>query len=133
MARDAEKLAAQSDRIKELRKFARVSQEVAAGAVGVTLRGYQRWERGEGELKGDNLKKLAAYFSTTPDYIEYGTMRRDTPDPFPSTNGTVESELADIKQELADIKASQLALLGDLQEIRRALQSLAKARRSQAS
>lgn len=72
MARDAEKLAAQGERIRELRKFARVTQETAAGAVGVTLRGYQRWERGEGELKPDNVRALAEYFATTPDYVEYG-------------------------------------------------------------
>jgi transcriptional regulator with XRE-family HTH domain len=105
MARDAEKLAAQGKRIRDLRDSARVSQEVAARNVGVTLRAYQRWERGEGEISPDNIQNLAKYFDTTPDYIEYGVMqapRGDTHAPADRLEA-IEDRLEAIEQRLDKI------------------------------
>ena len=134
MARDAEKLAAQGDRIRELRKFARVSQEVAAGAVGVTLRGYQRWERGEGEINVDNLRKLAAYYGTSEDYIEYGEVERGkTPDPFASNGVDIEAQLAELKELLVGIQITQQILLAAIQGPESKQRPAPTARRQRAS
>lgn len=96
MARDAEKLADQGQRIKQLREAMRtaenkrVTQPVVAEAVGVTPRAYQEWESGRGDMKPENVKALADFFETTPDYIEYGVEARDrsdTPDLTESLTG----------------------------------------------
>lgn len=94
MAKDAEKLAAQGLRIKELRSFARVSQEAVARGINVTVRAYQRWEGGVGDPEPENLKNLASYFGTSEDYIEYGVMKQPTPDLMASKEpGDVEERL----------------------------------------
>jgi transcriptional regulator with XRE-family HTH domain len=72
MASRDPKLEGQGGRIRQLRKHKRVSQEAVAQAVGVTLRAYQSWERGEGEIRHDNLRRLAEHFAVSEDYIEYG-------------------------------------------------------------
>jgi transcriptional regulator with XRE-family HTH domain len=66
------KLGDQGGRIRQLRKHKRVSQETVAHAVEVTLRAYQAWERGEGEIRRGNLERLAEFYGVTEDYIEYG-------------------------------------------------------------
>lgn len=87
MAQDAEKLAEQGARIKALREQMRtdegkkVTQPNVADAVGVSLRGYQNWEAGDGGLRPENVMALAKFFDTTEEYIEYGDRRAEqTPD-----------------------------------------------------
>lgn len=79
---DAQRLAAQGQRIRDLRALKRVSQQEAAVAIGVSIRAYASWELGTSGLHSDNLKTLSDYFETTPDYIEYGRNRgrHETPD-----------------------------------------------------
>jgi transcriptional regulator with XRE-family HTH domain len=79
MAKDAEKLAAQAERINKLRAAKRVTQPEVADAVGVSLRAYQAWESGASGLNPQNIKALAGYYGTTPDYIEYGDERNPPP------------------------------------------------------
>jgi transcriptional regulator with XRE-family HTH domain len=81
MAKDAERLAAQAQRIGELRAAKRVTQPEVADAVNVTLRAYQAWEAGDSDPKGPNIRALAKYFETTADYIEYGYTRERAPAP----------------------------------------------------
>lgn len=86
MAADAEKLRAQAERIKELRKEKerrdgeKVSQETAAHGIGVSVRTYRTWESTGADLRFENLKALAGYYDTTVDYIEHGRERGSTPD-----------------------------------------------------
>lgn len=47
MSSHVTKLQRQGGRIKQLRRHQRVSQEHVAQTVGVTLRAYQSWERGQ--------------------------------------------------------------------------------------
>lgn len=75
MAKDAAQAAAEADRIKELRERKRATQPEVADAIGISLRGYQAWEAGHSTPNGQNLKALAEYHETTPDYIEYGEGR----------------------------------------------------------
>ena len=100
---DRDRLKAQGARIKELRRLApgRPSQETVAHAVGVTMRGYQAWERGESEIRWENLERLAEYLQVSPDFIEYGR---------PKARG----ETPDMAKTL-DIGAEILARLGEVQ------------------
>lgn len=72
----------QGARLRQMRRQKRVSQETVAREVGVTMRGYQAWERGEARPQVHRLERLAAYFETTPDFIEYGRLklRDETPE-----------------------------------------------------
>jgi transcriptional regulator with XRE-family HTH domain len=114
MAQDVEKLAAQAQRLKDLRAAKgrslgrRVTQEIAADAIGVTLRAYQAWEAGGG-IDPDNLKKAADFFETTPDFIEYGErqqapMERNgrSPDLLAALTGVPE-RLAAIEERVAHV------------------------------
>lgn len=78
MAKDAERLAEQAQRLRDLKRFARVTNRDIADATGVTERQVQRWtsESQPSDIESQNLKKLAAYLGTSPDYIEYGTDRK---------------------------------------------------------
>lgn len=103
MARDAEELQAQADRIRGLRKMARVSQAEAANRIGVSLRAYADWEAARSDIKPENIKKLAMYYGSSADYIEYGTMRQngETPDPFAGQVTT--DQLADMLSEVKEM------------------------------
>lgn len=112
MAKDAEKLVAQAERIKELRAAKRVTQPEAAEAVGVSLRAYQAWELADSGLNPQNIKALAGYFNTTPDYIEYGDERAAAPDLMGELAAgelvaqltRIEDALDDLKRELAELR-----------------------------
>lgn len=45
-------------KIKELRKRKRMTQAVLAQAAGISRQAYNTFERGESELKSDNLMKV---------------------------------------------------------------------------
>lgn len=79
MAKDAEQLAAQGRRLKELRARKRVSQETAAYEIGVSTRAYRNWEGGGG-IKDGNVPKVAEYFAVSADFLEYGHERGPVPD-----------------------------------------------------
>lgn len=112
MARDAELLAAQGERIRELRARARKSQEKVAYEVGVSARRYRDWEAGRGGLHPDRLKELASYFGTTEDFIEYGHVQGDTPDLFNGEDrlARLERKIDAMSSLLQGIEATVLAL-----------------------
>ena len=58
-----------STRLKDLKTKNNVSQTDIANAVGLSLRGYQRYERGERKPDSDTLIKLASYFQVSIDYL----------------------------------------------------------------
>jgi transcriptional regulator with XRE-family HTH domain len=133
MAKDAERLAAQAERLTALKEQARgVTFRKVAEAVGVTERQAQRWFAGDSDIDDDNLVRLATYFGTTPDYIEYGTMKRDTPEPFPANDGFAD-RLLEIERRLVQIEATQKALLASMQELAKRLPPPSTGRRSRAS
>ena len=105
MARDAEQLAGQVERLRALKAQARVNYRQIADAVGVTERQAQRWMSLEAasDIEPHNLMKLAAYFGTTADFIEYGPVDRvTTPDPFPvSQLDRIEAKLDEVLDWLA--------------------------------
>ena len=57
------------NRLKELRQKKGDTQEVVAKAMGVTRRGYQKWENGESQIKSNNAQQLADYFGVSVGYL----------------------------------------------------------------
>ena len=63
-------------RIRELRKELNEPQTKAAEAIGITLRQYQRFEKGEQKPGFDNLCAMADHFGVTLDYLMCRTDER---------------------------------------------------------
>ena len=57
------------NRIKELRKQKKVTQQEVAEATGVTRRGFQKWENGESQITLKNAAQLADYFGVPLSYL----------------------------------------------------------------
>lgn len=64
MAQDADKLAGQAARLRDLKKRARCTFPDIAEAVPAGERQVQRWFRGESEVGPDNLKPLAKFLKS---------------------------------------------------------------------
>ena len=57
------------NRLRELRQKKGDTQEVVAKAMGVTRRGYQKWEKEESQIKSDKAQQLADYFGVRVGYL----------------------------------------------------------------
>lgn len=57
------------ERIKELRKELRISQQTVAKAVGVDKRAIIFWEQQINEPKASYIVALAKYFNVSTDYL----------------------------------------------------------------
>lgn len=57
------------ERLKKARRNANITQKATAALLGVTDRGYQRWEAGEREPPYDSLILLAQTFNVSTDYL----------------------------------------------------------------
>lgn len=57
------------NRLKELRQKKGDTQEEVAKAMGVTRRGYQKWENEESQIKPEKAKQLADYFEVSVGYL----------------------------------------------------------------
>lgn len=61
-----------SERIKSQRKNLKLTQGDIAKKIGIARVSYTQWELGETNPKGENLLKLAAALSCTPDWLVTG-------------------------------------------------------------
>ena len=57
------------NRIKELRKEKKLTQQDVADAMGVSRRGFQKWENGDSQLKPEKAKQLADFFGVSVGYL----------------------------------------------------------------
>ena len=57
------------NRIKELRKQAKLSQQTLADQIGVFRNTISNWETGYSQISLENAKKVAEYFGVTIDYL----------------------------------------------------------------
>ena len=80
-------------RIKELRKKKKVTQQEVAEAIGITRRGFQKWENGESQIKSNNAQQLADYFGVSVGYL----LGYDEAD---QMNNLVNNELENLTQKL---------------------------------
>jgi transcriptional regulator with XRE-family HTH domain len=62
-------MATLSERLKELRIEGNALQQDIASAVDLSLRGYQRYERGERIPDGDVIINLCRFFNVSADYL----------------------------------------------------------------
>ena len=67
------------NRLKELRKEKKLTQEELAGEIGVSKITILRWENGERQIKPDKAQALADYFGVPDSYLYgYGYKKRET-------------------------------------------------------
>lgn len=57
------------NRLKELRKEKKLTQQEIADEIGVTKRTYVYWEQGKHQIKSDKAKQLADYFGVSMGYL----------------------------------------------------------------
>lgn len=57
------------NRLKELRKEKKLTQEELAGEIGVSKITILRWENGERQIKPDKAQKLADHFGVSIGYL----------------------------------------------------------------
>lgn len=57
------------NRLKELQKERKITQQELAEIAGVSKRTIQYWENGENQIKPDKAKKLADYFGVSVGYL----------------------------------------------------------------
>lgn len=58
-----------SERLKELRKQAHLTQVELAGKLGIVQSSYADWERGKKKLTQENLVKIAQVLNVSVDYL----------------------------------------------------------------
>lgn len=57
------------NRIRDLRKKARLSQQALADEIGVFRNTISNWETGYSQISLENAKNVAEYFGVTIDYL----------------------------------------------------------------
>lgn len=57
------------NRIRELRKKSRLSQQALADQIGVFRNTISNWETGYSQISLENAKNVAEYFGVTIDYL----------------------------------------------------------------
>ena len=57
------------NRIKKLRKQAKLSQQTLANQIGVFRNTISNWETGYSQISLENAKKVAEYFGVTIEYL----------------------------------------------------------------
>lgn len=66
------------NRIKELRKEKKLTQQDVADAMGISRRGFQKWENGDSQLKPEKAKQLADFFGVSVAYLlNYSNSKKD--------------------------------------------------------
>jgi len=58
-----------SERLKNLRKNKKLTQEYMANLLGITRQGYGKYEKSEAQPDFTTLEKLANFFGVTTDYL----------------------------------------------------------------
>lgn len=57
------------NRLKELRKAQKISQETLASLLNVSTKTIYRWENGESQIKPDKAEKLTDFFGVSVGYL----------------------------------------------------------------
>jgi|SRR5690625_1316418 len=58
-----------SERLKELRKQKRLTQQEMADFLGISRQGYAKYENNQSEADHETIKRLAGFFNVTTDYL----------------------------------------------------------------
>ena len=66
------------NRRKEERKEKKLTQQDVADAMGISRRGFQKWENGDSQLKPEKAKQLADFFGVSVGYLlNYSNSKKD--------------------------------------------------------
>lgn len=90
------------EQIKSLRMARNISQVTLANQLGVTKQSVSNWENNNILPSIDMLKKIAAYFNCSTDYL----LEMDSNHFFLDADGLTLEEIAHIQLIINDIKAS---------------------------
>lgn len=66
-----------SERLKDLRKQAELTQVDVAGKLGISQQAYASWERGVKKPTQDNLVKIAQILNVSVDYLVANSENKD--------------------------------------------------------
>lgn len=97
-----------SERLKELRKQAHLTQVELAGKLGIVQSSYADWERGRKKPTQDNLVKIAQVLNVSVDYLVGNSEKKaDELDNIEllfrmNSKGLTEEEKETFKKELID-------------------------------
>ncbi len=69
-----------SERLKELRKKANLTQKDMADHFGTSQPSYQAWESGKRKPNSENLDKIANFFNVSTDYLLGNTDQKNALD-----------------------------------------------------
>lgn len=58
-----------SERLKELRRQKKLTQQDLADFLGISRQGYAKYENNQSESDHETIKKLASFFNVTTDYL----------------------------------------------------------------
>lgn len=95
------------ERLRKRRIAFGVTQESVADQVGITLRWYQRIERGENTVSIDTLLALSRVLSVSIDYLMFGELANSLNNPYADIVSKITDKLSPGQRENA-IKMLQL-------------------------
>lgn len=95
------------ERLRKRRIALDVTQESVADQVGITLRWYQRIERGENTVSIDTLLALSRVLSVSIDYLLFGEFANSLNNPYADIVSKITDRLSPSQRENA-IKMLQL-------------------------
>lgn len=95
------------ERLRKRRIALGVTQESVADQVGITLRWYQRIERGENTVSIDTLLALSRVLSVSIDYLMFGELANSLNNPYADIVSKITDKLSPGQRENA-IKMLQL-------------------------
>ena len=89
------------ERLRKRRLDLGVTQESVAEQVGITLRWYQRIERGENTVSVDTLLALSRVLSVSLDYLMFGSFTNSLANPYADTVMKITDRLSPQQRENA--------------------------------
>ncbi|HFH8667463.1 TPA: helix-turn-helix domain-containing protein [Streptococcus agalactiae] len=69
-----------SERLKSLRKEAKLTQKDIASQFGFSQPAYQQWESGKKKPSAETLEKFASFFNVSTDYLLGNTNKKNAND-----------------------------------------------------
>ena len=88
-------------RLKELRKYKRLTQSEMANFIGVNQNTYSYWENGKSKIDNETLTKLADFFGVTIDYL-LGRDIQETKNDLSADESKKVDEIYEIYDKLSD-------------------------------
>ena len=97
------------NRLRGLRKGKDLNQTQIAAVLGISQRGYSKYETGENDIPTQVLLRLADFYGVSVDYL---LGRDETPAAQPPRGGSGRLQLAALRREHGMTQAQAAAMLG---------------------